>query len=69
MTIVHASTRDIREKRVNFEDFETIKMIGRGAYGTVDLVRRKESGQVYAMKTLNKVEMVIEFKNSIQSSS
>ena len=58
LVLVHASTRDIREKRVNFDDFETIKIIGRGAFGTVDLVRRKGTGQVYAMKTLSKFEMV-----------
>ena len=56
--LVHASTREIRDKRVNFDDFETIKIIGRGAFGTVDLVRRKATGQVYAMKTLSKFEMV-----------
>ena len=56
--VVHASTRDIRDKRVNFDDFEAIKIIGRGAFGTVDLVRRKATGQVYAMKTLSKFEMV-----------
>ncbi|CAF5144977.1 unnamed protein product, partial [Rotaria sp. Silwood1] len=54
----YASTRDIRERRINFDDFETIKIIGRGAFGTVDLVRRKSSGQVYAMKTLSKFEML-----------
>ena len=58
MFIVNASTREIREKRINFYDFEPIKIIGRGAFGTVDLVRRKTSGQVYAMKTLSKFEMV-----------
>lgn len=56
--LVHSSTREIRDKRVNFDDFETIKIIGRGAFGTVDLVRRKSNGQVYAMKTLSKFEMV-----------
>ncbi|CAF1430443.1 unnamed protein product [Adineta ricciae] len=54
----HAPTREIREKRVNFDDFETLKIIGRGAFGTVDLVRQKPSGQVYAMKTLSKFEML-----------
>ncbi|CAF4430484.1 unnamed protein product, partial [Rotaria sp. Silwood2] len=54
----YASTRDIRERRINFDDFEPIKIIGRGAFGTVDLVRRKSSGQVYAMKTLSKFEML-----------
>ena len=58
MISVHPSTREIRDKRVNFDDFELIKMIGRGAFGTVDLVRGKANGQVYAMKTLSKFEMV-----------
>ncbi|CAF3799316.1 unnamed protein product [Rotaria magnacalcarata] len=53
-----ASTREIRDKRVNFDDFEIIKIIGRGAFGTVDLVRRKATGQVYALKTLSKFEML-----------
>lgn len=56
--LVYASAKEIRDKRVNFDDFETIKIIGRGAFGTVDLVRRKSTGQVYAMKTLSKFEMV-----------
>jgi serine/threonine protein kinase len=56
--IVHATSRDVREERINFNDFESIKVIGRGAFGTVDLVRLKASGQVYAMKTLSKFEMV-----------
>ncbi|CAF3852163.1 unnamed protein product [Rotaria sp. Silwood1] len=53
----YASTRDIRERRINFDDFETIKIIGCGAFGTVDLVRRKSSGQVYAMKTLRNCQI------------
>ena len=43
---------------MHFDDFEQIKILGRGAFGTVDLVRRKNTGQVYAMKTLSKFEMV-----------
>jgi hypothetical protein len=61
----NTSTREIREKRVNFDDFELIKIIGRGAFGTVDLVRRKPTGQVYAMKTLSKFEMVWDFQRII----
>ena len=59
--VVHTSTRDIREKRINYNDFELIKIIGRGAFGTIDLVRQRSSGQLYAMKTLNKFEMVNPF--------
>ena len=58
--VVHPTSRDIRNQRINFSDFEPIKTLGRGAYGTVDLVRSKSVGQVYAMKTLSKFEMVKE---------
>ena len=31
-----------------------LKVIGRGAYGKVTLVRKKDTGAVYAMKALKK---------------
>ena len=39
-------------------DFNLIKVIGRGAFGEVQLVRHRHSKSVYAMKLLNKYEMV-----------
>jgi serine/threonine protein kinase len=39
-------------------DFNLIKVIGRGAFGEVQLVRHRHSERVYAMKLLNKYEMV-----------
>ncbi|XP_068198967.1 rho-associated protein kinase 2-like isoform X2 [Antennarius striatus] len=48
----------LRELQVNLEDFEKVKLIGRGAYGEVQLVRHKASRKVYAMKQLNKFEMI-----------
>lgn len=39
-------------------DFDLIKVIGRGAFGEVQLVRQKSTHQVYAMKLLSKVEMI-----------
>ncbi|CAF1315214.1 unnamed protein product, partial [Didymodactylos carnosus] len=53
-----ACASDIKEKRVNLDDFSMLKVIGRGAFGEVHLVRKKTSGQVYAMKTLSKFEML-----------
>uniref|UniRef100_A0A3Q3KG94 Rho-associated protein kinase n=1 Tax=Monopterus albus TaxID=43700 RepID=A0A3Q3KG94_MONAL len=49
---------ELRELHVKLEDFEKVKLIGRGAYGEVQLVRHKGSRQVYAMKQLNKFEMI-----------
>ncbi|XP_069014195.1 rho-associated protein kinase 2-like isoform X2 [Embiotoca jacksoni] len=48
----------LRELQVKLEDFERVKLIGRGAYGEVQLVRHKASQKVYAMKQLNKFEMI-----------
>ncbi|XP_058469318.1 rho-associated protein kinase 2-like isoform X2 [Solea solea] len=48
----------LRELHVKLEDFEKVKLIGRGAYGEVKLVRHKASHKVYAMKQLSKFEMI-----------
>lgn len=44
--------------RLKAADFDFIKVIGRGAFGEVKLVRHKSTHQVYAMKLLSKVEMI-----------
>ncbi|KAK6297171.1 hypothetical protein J4Q44_G00317540 [Coregonus suidteri] len=48
----------MRDLQVKLEDFDRVKMIGRGAYGEVQLVRHKASQKVYAMKQLSKFEMI-----------
>ena len=49
---------EISHLRVKQEDFSVIKVIGRGAFGQVQLVRHKSTKKVYAMKLLSKFEMV-----------
>ena len=45
----------IRDRhKVTIRDFELIKVIGKGSFGKVLLVRRKKSKRLYAMKVLNK---------------
>ncbi|KAI5466696.1 kinase-like domain-containing protein [Mariannaea sp. PMI_226] len=39
------------------ENYNTIKIIGKGAFGEVKLVQKKGDGKVYAMKSLIKTEM------------
>jgi protein-serine/threonine kinase len=39
------------------EDFRTVKVIGKGAFGEVRLVQKADTGKIYAMKTLKKNEM------------
>uniref|UniRef100_A0AAR2LAU2 Rho-associated protein kinase 2 n=1 Tax=Pygocentrus nattereri TaxID=42514 RepID=A0AAR2LAU2_PYGNA len=48
----------IRELQMKQEDFDRVKVIGRGAFGEVQLVRHKASQKVYAMKLLSKFEMI-----------
>lgn len=44
------------EKRAGatVDDFDLLKVIGKGSFGKVMLVRKKDTGKVYAMKVLNK---------------
>lgn len=39
------------------QNFSTIKVIGKGAFGEVKLVQRKSDGKIYALKSLIKSEM------------
>ncbi|KAF3389612.1 hypothetical protein F1880_004155 [Penicillium rolfsii] len=39
------------------QNFQTIKIIGKGAFGEVKLVQRKTDGKIYALKSLIKSEM------------
>jgi len=46
------------------EDFDLLKIIGKGSYGTVVQVRLKDTGDIFAMKVIDK-KFVVE-KNEIQ---
>ncbi|CAH1263897.1 CDC42BPA [Branchiostoma lanceolatum] len=48
----------VKQLRLHRSDFETLKVIGRGAFGEVAVVRSRSTDQVYAMKILNKWEML-----------
>lgn len=56
--IDEAFASDIIDLRMKAADFDLIKVIGRGAFGEVQLVRHKSTRHVYAMKLLSKVEMI-----------
>lgn len=47
-----------RRRRLGADDFQTLSIIGRGAFGEVLLCRQKDTGQVLAMKKLKKTEML-----------
>ncbi|XP_053972781.1 serine/threonine-protein kinase Genghis Khan isoform X1 [Hylaeus anthracinus] len=48
----------IKSLQLAREDFEILKVIGRGAFGEVCVVRMRGSDKVFAMKILNKWEML-----------
>uniref|UniRef100_A0A6I8MXL7 non-specific serine/threonine protein kinase n=1 Tax=Ornithorhynchus anatinus TaxID=9258 RepID=A0A6I8MXL7_ORNAN len=48
----------VKELRLQRDDFEILKVIGRGAFGEVAVVREKNSGKIFAMKMLHKWEML-----------
>ncbi|WKY11250.1 hypothetical protein Q1695_003092 [Nippostrongylus brasiliensis] len=47
-----------KELRLCRDDFELLKVIGKGAFGEVAVVRMRGVGEIYAMKILNKWEML-----------
>lgn len=47
----------LRRTRIGLDDFRTVKVIGKGAFGEVRLVQKADTGKIYAMKTLRKNEM------------
>ncbi|KAL6085894.1 hypothetical protein STEG23_010895 [Scotinomys teguina] len=48
----------LKEVRLQRGDFEILKVIGRGAFSEVAVVKMKQTGQVYAMKIMNKWDML-----------
>ncbi|KAF0041641.1 hypothetical protein F2P81_005173 [Scophthalmus maximus] len=63
-TPVPAAPPQTKTKPPREEDFETIKLISNGAYGAVFLVRHKETRQRFAMKKINKQNLIL--RNQIQ---
>ena len=48
----------LKRSRLGVEDFDALKVIGKGAFGEVRLVQKRDTGHVYAMKVLRKSAMV-----------
>ena len=51
-----------KKKEITPRDFEHIKVIGRGGFSRVLLVRKKDTGRLYAMKILKKNKIIREKK-------
>lgn len=50
---------DKKSKLPSEQDFEIVKLISNGAYGAVYLVRHRETRQRYAMKKINKQNLML----------
>ncbi|NXK06471.1 MAST4 kinase, partial [Herpetotheres cachinnans] len=62
---INSSNASLKLQRKPREsDFETIKLISNGAYGAVYFVRHKETRQRFAMKKINKQNLIL--RNQIQ---
>ncbi|KAK1865787.1 hypothetical protein I4F81_008310 [Pyropia yezoensis] len=57
---VRKETAFLRDRRrpMSDADFETLAIIGRGAFGEVKLVRKRDTGEYFAMKKLRKADML-----------
>lgn len=54
----------LQRKRMSIKDFTKLCIIGEGAFGQVFLVRKFDSKQIYAMKSMKKSAMVM--KNQVK---
>ena len=43
---------------LSIEDFELLRVIGKGSFGKVMQVRKKDTGRIYALKTIRKAHIV-----------
>ncbi|CAM9566566.1 unnamed protein product, partial [Phaeothamnion confervicola] len=57
---VHAAAADSGppKQKVGLDSFKIIKVIGKGSFGKVFLVRERMSGDIYAMKVLRKANVI-----------
>jgi serum/glucocorticoid-regulated kinase 2 len=45
-------------KRVGLKEFVLLKVVGKGSFGKVMQVRKKDTGRIYAMKVLQKANII-----------
>ncbi|GLC43366.1 hypothetical protein PLESTB_001335700 [Pleodorina starrii] len=48
----------LQRQEISVDDFETLRIIGRGGYGEVRLVRQRSTSKILAMKKLRKADML-----------
>jgi hypothetical protein len=51
-------SREPETRKVTIDDFELLSVIGKGSFGKVMQVKKKDTGNIYAMKTLRKETVI-----------
>jgi serum/glucocorticoid-regulated kinase 2 len=49
--------KPLQDQRLTIEAFELLKVIGKGSFGKVMQVRKKDTGRIYALKTIRKAHI------------
>lgn len=57
-SVTGLSDQRLAQKKTSIKDYKIMRVLGKGAFGTVYLVRHKESGGLMAMKTLSKADLI-----------
>lgn len=47
-----------QEEKITVKDFDLLNVVGKGSFGKVMQVRKKDTGKIYAMKVLNKKTII-----------
>ena len=55
---VSAITAEYEPQALQFSDFEIIQVLGEGSFGKVFKVKKRDSGAVYAMKSMSKKQLI-----------
>ncbi|KAG9412769.1 hypothetical protein AC1031_015668 [Aphanomyces cochlioides] len=58
VTIKEADGSTVVQAKVSIEDFDLLKVLGKGSFGKVMMVRKKDNQKIYAMKTLRKAALI-----------
>lgn len=45
-------------RSLNMDDFDLLKVVGKGSFGKVMQVRKKDTGRIYALKTIRKAHII-----------
>lgn len=49
---------ETRGQKLKIEDFELLKVVGKGSFGKVMQVRKKDTNRIYALKTIRKAHII-----------